>query len=67
MPISTSCSSSASVEKYVVVVTREPAAVSSKTKCMRMDGSWVFGSPSGEAKPSRTSKLLSGSTEIHSQ
>ena len=67
MPMSRSCSSSSSELKYVVVVTREPAPVSSKVNCICMDGISGLGSPSGVANPSRTSKPLSGSTESHSQ
>ena len=67
MPISIRVSRSAREEKYVVVVTREPWAASSKTNTIRVDGSEVWGLPSGAAKPSHTSKPWPGSTASHSQ
>ena len=67
MPMPISCSSSSALVKYVVVVSRDPPAVASNAKVMRIEGMSLFGVPSGWAKPSRTSKECGALTSRNSQ
>ena len=49
------------------MVTRDASPIDSKVNTIRIDGMESFAVPSGFAKPSRTSKLVKGSTATHSQ
>jgi hypothetical protein len=62
MPICTNCSIDSSDAKKVVLRKREPVAVASKAKIMRMVGRLVFATPCSSANPSSTSNDSYGLT-----